>query len=50
MAGAPSQLDLFDYKPRMDDWFELTNLMEAAEYAEKGAGSKAYPFVDLATL
>ena len=22
MAGAPSQLDTFDYKPKMDDWFD----------------------------
>ena len=22
MAGAPSQLDTFDYKPQMDDWFD----------------------------
>ena len=22
MSGAPSQLDLFDYKPKMVDWFD----------------------------
>lgn len=22
MSGAPSQMDLFDYKPKMDDWFD----------------------------
>ncbi len=22
MSGAPSQMDLFDYKPRMEDWFD----------------------------
>ena len=22
MAGAPSQIDTFDFKPKMDDWFD----------------------------
>ena len=46
MSGAPSQIDLFDYKPKMDEWFDKDlpdSIRQGQRLTTMTSGQKRFP-------
>ena len=46
MSGAPSQLDMWDYKPQLDDWFDKdlpTSVINGQRFTTMTSGQKRFP-------